>query len=67
MGAIHMKALAKIAGVQVVSVNSRTEEGGKAFAREWGVPYFSTSLEESLDRPGVDAVILTTPSAWCRR
>jgi len=63
MGAIHMKALAKIAGVQVVSVNSRTEEGGKAFAREWGVPYFSTSLEESLDRPGVDAVILTTPSS----
>ena len=63
MGVIHMKALAKIAGVQVVSVNSRTEESGKAFAAEWGIPHCSTSLEESLDRPGVDAVILTTPSS----
>ena len=63
MGVIHMKALNKIAGVEVVSVNSRTQEGGKAFAAEWGVPHYSTSLEESLDRPGVDAAILTTPSS----
>ncbi len=63
MGVIHMKALKKIPDVEVVSVNSRTEESGKAFAAEWGIPYSSTSLEESLDRPGVDAVILTTPSA----
>ena len=62
MGAIHMKALKKIAGVEVVSVNSRTAESGKAFAAEWGIPHSSTSLEESIDRPGVDAVILTTPS-----
>src|SRR5678815_3725279 len=63
MGAIHMKALKKIAGVEVVSVNSRTAESGTAFAAEWGIPHSSTSLEESIDRPGVDAVILTTPSA----
>jgi len=63
MGVIHMKALNKIAGVDVVSVNSRTQESGKAFAAEWGIPHYSTSLEESLDRPGVDAVILTTPSS----
>ena len=62
-GVIHMKALKKIPDVEVVSVNSRTEESGQAFAAEWGIPYSSTSLEESLDRPGVDAVILTTPSA----
>ena len=62
MGVIHRKALAKIAGVEVVSVNSRTDESGKAFAAEWGIPHASTRLEESLDRPGVDAVILTTPS-----
>jgi 2-hydroxy-4-carboxymuconate semialdehyde hemiacetal dehydrogenase len=63
MGVIHVKALNKIAGVDVVSVNSRTDESGKAFAAEWGIPHYSTSLEESLDRPGVDAVILTTPSS----
>src|SRR5262249_61807087 len=63
MGVIHMKALKKIAGVDVVSVNSRTDQSGQAFAAEWGIPHYSTSLEESIDRPGVDAVILTTPSA----
>ena len=63
MGVIHMKALKKIDGVEVVSVNSRTEESGKAFAAEWGIPHASTNLEECVDRPGVDAVILTTPSS----
>src|SRR5262252_9184706 len=63
MGVIHMKALKAIPDVEVVSVNSRTEESGKAFAAEWGIPHYSTRLDESIDRPGVDAVILTTPSA----
>ena len=54
MGVIHMKALRKIDGVEVVSVNSRTAESGKAFAAEWGIPHYATNLEESLDRPGVD-------------
>jgi 2-hydroxy-4-carboxymuconate semialdehyde hemiacetal dehydrogenase len=63
MGVIHMKALGKIEGVEVVSVTSRTDESGKAFAAEWGIPHYTTSLEESIDRPGVDAVILTTPSS----
>ncbi len=63
MGVIHMKALKKIDDVEVVSVNSRTAESGRAFAAEWSIPHYSTSLEESVERPGVDAVILTTPSA----
>jgi 2-hydroxy-4-carboxymuconate semialdehyde hemiacetal dehydrogenase len=63
MGVIHMKALGKIAGVEVVSVTARTPESGQAFAAEWGIPHHTTDLEESVDRPGVDAVILTTPSA----
>src|SRR4029077_11121674 len=62
MGVIHMKALQKIEGVEVVSIASRTEESGKAFAEEWKIPFHSTNLEAVIDRPGVDAVILTTPS-----
>jgi len=62
MGEIHMKALQKIADVEVVSVASRTEEGGKKFAEQWTIPFHSTSLDTCIDRPGVDAVILTTPS-----
>jgi len=62
MGVIHMKALAKIDGVEVVSLNCRTEESGKAFAAEWGIPHYSTDLEDCLARSEVDAAILTTPS-----
>jgi 2-hydroxy-4-carboxymuconate semialdehyde hemiacetal dehydrogenase len=57
-----MKALQKISGVEVVSLASRTEEGGKKFAEQWKIPFHSTNLEQCIDRPGVDAVILTTPS-----
>jgi 2-hydroxy-4-carboxymuconate semialdehyde hemiacetal dehydrogenase len=62
MGVIHMKALQKIGGVEVVSVAARTSEGGKTFADEWKIPFHSTDLAACIDRPGVDAVILTTPS-----
>jgi len=61
MGEIHVKALQKIDGVQVVSVAGRTD-GVKEFAATWNIPHYSTSLEACIDRPGVDAVILTTPS-----
>ena len=62
MSEIHMKALQKIADVEVVSLASRTEESGQAFAAQWKIPFSSTNLEACIDRPGVDAVILTTPS-----
>ena len=62
MGEIHMKALRKIDDAEVVSVMSRTEESGETFAALWNIPFHSTILDLCLDRPGVDAVILTTPS-----
>ena len=62
MGEIHVKALAKIEGVEVVSIAARTEESVKEFAAKWNIPFSSTNLEACIDRPGVDAVILTTPS-----
>ena len=62
MGVIHMKALQKIEGVEVVSIAARSEASAKAFADEWKIPFASTSLDACIDRPGVDAVILTTPS-----
>ena len=62
MGEIHVKALAKIEGVEVVSIAARTDESAKAFAEKFGIPFASSNLEACIDRPGVDAVILTTPS-----
>ena len=62
MGVIHAKALQKIEDVEIVSIASRTEESGRKFAEEYGIPFSSTSLDACIDRPGVDAVVLTTPS-----
>jgi 2-hydroxy-4-carboxymuconate semialdehyde hemiacetal dehydrogenase len=62
MGEIHVKALAKIPDVQVVSVAGRTGDGAREFASKWNIPHSSSELAECIDRPGVDAVILTTPS-----
>ena len=45
MGVIHAKALAKIDGVEIVSIASRTEDGAKTFAAEWKIPFASTCLE----------------------
>jgi 2-hydroxy-4-carboxymuconate semialdehyde hemiacetal dehydrogenase len=62
MGEIHAKALQKISGVEVVSIAARTEDGAKEFAAKYNIPFASTNLQACIDRPGVDAVILTTPS-----
>ena len=62
MGEIHAKALAKIEGAEIVSIVARTPDGAKDFAAKWNIPFHATDLEAGIDRPGVDAVILTTPS-----
>jgi 2-hydroxy-4-carboxymuconate semialdehyde hemiacetal dehydrogenase len=62
MGEIHAKALQKIEGVEVVSIAARTDDGAKEFAAKYNIPFASTDLQACIDRPGVDAVILTTPS-----
>ena len=55
MGVIHMKALQKIDGVEVVSIAARTEESGKAFAniRKTGVArtLISTDLGQTINPP----------------
>jgi 2-hydroxy-4-carboxymuconate semialdehyde hemiacetal dehydrogenase len=61
MGENHVKVLAKIEGVEVISVAGRTEDGVKEFAGKWNIPHSSTNLETCIDRPGV-AVILAMPS-----
>jgi 2-hydroxy-4-carboxymuconate semialdehyde hemiacetal dehydrogenase len=62
MGEIHAKALAAIEGVEIASIAARTDGSAQEFAAKWKIPFGSANLEECIDRPGVDAVILTTPS-----
>ncbi len=61
-GAKHVNALKRIEGVEVTTIISASLESAQAFADEHGVGTAVGSLEESLQRDDVDAVILATPT-----
>jgi 2-hydroxy-4-carboxymuconate semialdehyde hemiacetal dehydrogenase len=60
-GTKHLEGLARIDGVEVVSLIGRTETTA-AVAAKFGVPRWSTDLADGLGIAGVDAVILATPT-----
>jgi len=62
MGTNHMQAMRGIEGVEVVTLAGGIEEDAAAFAKQWEISHCSLSLEECLNQPGVEAVILATPS-----
>jgi len=61
-GVKHLEAMAKIDGIEVVSLIGRTLEATKEVATKFGVGHVTTELAETLARPDVDAVILATPT-----
>ena len=61
-GEKHLDALAKIDGVEVVSIVGRRLEPTQAVAAKYGVHHACTELSEALEQPGLDAVILATPT-----
>lgn len=61
-GEKHLDGLAKIDGVEVTSIISRTRDQAEAAAKKYGAGHFGTELDEVLERDNVDAVILCTPT-----
>jgi 2-hydroxy-4-carboxymuconate semialdehyde hemiacetal dehydrogenase len=61
-GIRHLEALQKIEGAEVVSLAGGRPEGTKAVAEKWRIPHWTTDLAESLKQPGVEAVILASPT-----
>jgi len=61
-GVKHLEAIAKIDGVEVVSLVGRTVDATREVAARFGVGHVTIELAESLARPDVDAVILCTPT-----
>lgn len=62
-GEKHLDGLAKIDGVEVTSIISRSAEQAAAVAGKYGARHSSTELAEALSRNDVDAVILCTPTS----
>ncbi len=61
-GEKHLDALKLIDGVEVVSVVGRRLEATQAVAAKYGIGHACTDLAEALELPGLDAVILATPT-----
>ena len=61
-GAKHLDAIKAIGNIEVVSLVGRELEPTREAARRYGIEHATTDLGEALARPGVDAVILATPT-----
>ncbi|MEM8937658.1 MAG: Gfo/Idh/MocA family oxidoreductase [Pseudomonadota bacterium] len=61
-GLKHLDGIQKIDDVDVVSIVGRRLEPTQKVANEYGVPHATTELEDALAQPGIDAVILATPT-----
>ena len=61
-GEKHLDGLARIDGVEVISLVGRRLEPTQAIAAKYGIGHATTELGEALDQPGLDAVILCTPT-----
>jgi len=61
-GAKHLDAIKAIGDIEVVSLVGRTLEATRAVAQKYGVAHVTTQLGEALERPGVEAAILATPT-----
>src|SRR5262245_58251674 len=60
----HARAILEIPGARVAALVSRTPADGEKLIQEAGIPGCPTfaTVAEALKAPGVDAVIITTPS-----
>lgn len=61
-GEKHLDALKQIDGVEIASVVSGDREQARAVAEKYGITHSTADLAETLALPGLDAVILATPT-----
>jgi 2-hydroxy-4-carboxymuconate semialdehyde hemiacetal dehydrogenase len=61
-GIKHLDGIKNIAGVEVISLVGRELDKTRQVASQYGIGHVTTDLAESLKQPGLDAVILCTPT-----
>ena len=61
-GQKHLDAIRLIDGVEVISLVGRELDKTREAAAKYGVAHVTTELADSLALPGLDAVILATPT-----
>jgi len=61
-GQKHLDAIAKIAGIEVVSLCGGSPDTTRDVAQRRGIPHWTTNLAESLAQPDVEAAIIASPT-----
>jgi 2-hydroxy-4-carboxymuconate semialdehyde hemiacetal dehydrogenase len=61
-GQKHLEAIGNIPGVEVVSLAGGSPATTEEVAKKFKIPHWTTDYSEALKQPGVEAVILTTPT-----
>jgi 2-hydroxy-4-carboxymuconate semialdehyde hemiacetal dehydrogenase len=61
-GIKHLEAIQKIPGIEVITITGGNQESTREVAQKFGIPHYTGDLAESLKQPGLDAMILATPT-----
>jgi 2-hydroxy-4-carboxymuconate semialdehyde hemiacetal dehydrogenase len=61
-GIKHLEAIQKIPGIEVITLTGGNQESTKEVAQKFGIPHYTGDLAESLKQPGLEAMILATPT-----
>jgi 2-hydroxy-4-carboxymuconate semialdehyde hemiacetal dehydrogenase len=61
-GIKHLEAIAKIPGIEVITITGGNQEATREEAQKIGIPHSTGDLAESLKQPGLDAMLLATPT-----
>jgi 2-hydroxy-4-carboxymuconate semialdehyde hemiacetal dehydrogenase len=61
-GVKHLEALRNIPDVEVISLTGSRPETAEEVAKKFGIPHWTGDLAETLAQPGLEAVILATPT-----
>jgi 2-hydroxy-4-carboxymuconate semialdehyde hemiacetal dehydrogenase len=61
-GIRHLEAVQNIPDVEVVSLAGGRPAGTEEVARKWNIPHWTSDLSATLKQPGVEAVILASPT-----
>jgi 2-hydroxy-4-carboxymuconate semialdehyde hemiacetal dehydrogenase len=61
-GQRHLEAMQQIPGVEVISLTGGRPAGTEEIARKWNIPHWTSDLRETLEQPGLEAVILASPT-----
>jgi 2-hydroxy-4-carboxymuconate semialdehyde hemiacetal dehydrogenase len=61
-GVKHLEAIQNIPGIEVITLTGGNQEATAEVAKRFRIPHYTGDLAESLKQPGLEAMILATPT-----